>query len=157
MCLEPAAHPAGGVTKTGPGGPDAQCSEATAVGTQRLCARLLGEWGYHSGLGARASRAPPRLSSAHGGRARVGQAAGRRAAGLVRLGGAHGGRARGGAGGRTAYSWGSGPCSALHFGRSGGELLARTRFSTTTRLSVAHGGRARGGRRPDGTCLVPPG
>ena len=94
MCLEPAVHPAGGVTKTGPGGPDAQCSEATAVGTQRLCARLLGEWGYHSGLGARASRAPPRLSGAHGGRARVGQAAGRRAAGVVRLGGAHGGRAR---------------------------------------------------------------
>ena len=54
----------------------------------------LGEWSPRSGPGARAYRAPQRLSGAHGGRARVGQAAGRRAAGVVRLGGAHGGRAR---------------------------------------------------------------
>ena len=97
VCLEPAVRPAGGVASTGPG---PGCAALRVSGSRR------GAPGYAtshsvsgvlvSGPGAQSFRAPPRLSGAHRGRARGGQAAGRCAVGVVWLSGAHRGRARGG-------------------------------------------------------------
>ena len=64
----------------------------------------------------------------------------------TRLSGAHGGRARGGQAAGRYVSLGRWARGAPRFGRPGGVVLARARICTTTRLSGAHGGRARGGQ-----------
>ena len=86
--------------------------------------RPTGRWSYliPPGGGVATARTSTRLSGAHGGRARGGQAAGR------------------------CVSLGRGVRGAPRLGRPGGVVLARARTCTTTRLSGAHGGRARGGQ-----------
>ena len=97
VCLEPAVRPAGGVASTGPG---PGCAALRVSGSRRGAPRYATSHSVSgvlvSGPGAQSFRAPPRLSGAHRGRARGGQAAGRCAVGVVWLSGAHRGRARGG-------------------------------------------------------------
>ena len=126
VCLEPAVRPAGGVASTGPG---PGCAALRVSGSRRGAPRYATSHSVSgvlvSGPGAQSFRAPPRLSGAHRGRARRGQAAGRCAVGVVRLSGAHRGRARGGqAAGR--YVLGAAQLSGAHRGRAhGGQAAGR--------------------------------